>query len=474
MLWACVRLPRLALDAVLRTRTDPARPLVLVEGPAQLRRLHSVNNAAAAAGLTPGMRLATAHALLPEVATIDHDPRADARTHALLAAWAYGYSSMVGTGWGDAVLLEVEASFHLFGPWARLESRLRDDLRALGFAHTIALAPTPRAAYAFAALRDGLAITDPRMLGDALARMPVRRAGLPGDAGARLHHMGMRTLDDVRGLPRAGLLRRFGKALVEHLECMRGEADDPVQCYAPPDRFDARIELECEVESSLALLFTLRRLVGDLAAYLACRDGGVQRFVLGLQHEAGQTDVPVGLLAAERDGALLFELARNRLEQASLPHPVVGLRLVAEQLPPFVPAVRDLFDTRPAQAMPWTQLRERLRARLGDDAVHRVAATADPRPERAWQCVVDDGDAPCAASAPLRPARPTWLLSRPMPLQAPPVRVLSGPERLESGWWDDGDLRRDYYIVETACGRHAWAYASVGERDGWMVQGWFG
>src|SRR3546814_3568859 len=80
------------------------------------------------------------------------------------------------------------------------------------------------------------------------------------------------------------------------------------------------IELGYEVESHQALLFPLRRLVGDLATYLSVRDGGVQRFVLRLEHEQTHTDVVVGLLAAEREPGVLFELTRSRLEQRSEEH----------------------------------------------------------------------------------------------------------------------------------------------------------
>ena len=78
MLWACILLPQLALDAVLRRLPDPETPLALVEGPAQLRSLHSVNESAAAAGLRAGMRLAAAHALLAGVRTVAHEPADDA------------------------------------------------------------------------------------------------------------------------------------------------------------------------------------------------------------------------------------------------------------------------------------------------------------------------------------------------------------------------------------------------------------
>jgi len=517
MLWACVLLPQLALDAVLRRRPDPEAPLALVGGPAQLRTLHAVNAAAAAAGLAPGMRLVAAHALLRDFAMVEHDEAVEARVQRFLAAWAYRHSSLVSAQWPGCLLLEVRGSFSLLGPWPRIEARLRGELDALGFRHRIALAPTPRAARVFAGLRDGLAIPHAATMATQLDQVPVRRACLPDGLGTRLQRMGIADLRSLRGLPRDALRRRFGLPLLEHLDRLYGQADDPLAYYQPPDHFDARVELGYEVESHTALLFPLRRLIGDLCTFLSIRDGGVQRFVLRLEHErvarqgvadgAAHTDVEVGLLAAERGQAMLFELARSRLERVEIPAPVVALRLLARQLPPFVPAARDLFDTRSQQQLPWPQLRERLRARLGDEAVYRVAPAGDPRPERAWRKV--EGDAARIEAAPPRPPRPLWLLPRPVPfvepglpgcarLADPPTadmgigagspraravgpgsparrgaRILSGPERLESGWWDDADTRRDYYVLETAQGQRAWAFAPPGELGGWMLHGWF-
>ena len=471
MLWACVLLPQLALDAVLRRRPDPHAPLALVGGPAQLRTLHAVNAAATEVGLRAGMRLTAAHALLPEVALVEHDPQADARWQRFLAAWAYRHSSLVSAQWPGCIVLEMRASFRLLGPWPRIEARLREELDTLGFCHRIALAPTPRAAQVFAGLRDGLALPHPGAMADTLDRVPVRRAQLPGDSGERLQRMGIRDLRNLRALPRDAVRRRFGLPLLQHLDRLYGDADDPLTLYAPPDHFDARVELGYEVESHTALLFPLRRLVGDLCTYLSVRDGGIQRFVLRLEHEESHADVEVGLLAPEREPAMLFELARSRLERVALGKPVVGMRLLARELPPFVPASRDLFEGRAQQQLPWPQLRERLRARLGDDAVYRVAPAGDPRPERAWRRI--EGEGARIGAAPARPPRPLWLLPRPLPLRGGRLRIVSGPERLESGWWDGQDARRDYYVLETAQGQRAWAFAPPGEQGGWMLQGWF-
>src|SRR3546814_4277735 len=93
MLWACIHRPQLAPDAVLPRTPAPDRPLALVSGPAHLRHLHAVNETAAQAGLKPGMRLSAAHALLSDVALVEHDTSADVRWQRFLAAWAYRHSS---------------------------------------------------------------------------------------------------------------------------------------------------------------------------------------------------------------------------------------------------------------------------------------------------------------------------------------------------------------------------------------------
>jgi protein ImuB len=466
MLWACVLLPHLALDGVLRRRANHD-PLVLVDGPVNARSIVAVNAAAREAGLRVGQRLMAARALLATFEALPCDHQAADRWQRFLAAVAYRYSSEVSL-LPHAIVLEVSRSLGLFGPWPRFEAMLRADFTALGFRHRIAVAPTPHGAYVLAGVEDGQAVLSPDHLPRALQGVPTRKSRLPAASIEALSGMGIRTLGQLLKLPRDGLRRRFGAELLQAIDRLLGELPTGLDSYRPPDVFDLRIELSHEVENIAALVFPLRRMIGDLAAYLAGRDGGVQRFLLRLEHrDARMTEVPVGLLSPERDAGMLFELARGRLEQVQLPEPVLGLRLVARDLPAFVPAGRDLFDERQANALPIEQLRERLRARLGDRAVYRLGSTTDPRPERA-QAVAE------SAAAYHEPhPRPTWLLDRPIPLRGPAPRILAGPERLETGWWDGAEACRDYYVVETSLGQHAWAFCQPGEQSGWMLQGWF-
>lgn len=471
MLWACVWLPHLALDSVLRRHPAPEKPIVLVHGPLQRRVLLATNEAAKAKGLQAGQSFTTAQALLPELTAIEYDEESVMQARRLLAAWAYRYSSQVSAAFGDAVVLEIQGSLGLFGPWPRFEARLREDLDALSFRHRIAMAPVASAAYVLAGHRDGLAIEQNAPMLSALAQVPIARARLPAAAANAFAHLGLRRLGQVFALPRAALGKRHGPELLAQLDRLRGEAPEILPMHRPPDVFDARIELSFETESAEALQFPLRRLTSDLAAYLAGRDGGVQRFILRLEHEDhAHSDVPIGLLAPERDAALLFELARGRLAQASVPAPVRGLRLLARELPPFVPAGADLFDLRAQQGMPWEQLRERLRARLGNHSVHGLSAVAEHRPEYAWRR--DAGDTPATPAQEALP-RPTWLLERPVPLREARLHLLAGPERIETGWWDGKDAQRDYYVAETSQGQRAWVFCAAGEHGPWMLHGWF-
>ncbi len=479
MLWAALLLPRLGLDALARgvpesdehlshlalISRDQARPTIVDAMP----RLRD-------AGVRRGHTLAAAQALFPQLKTARHDPAQEQKLRELLAGWAYGYSSQVSLREADAILIEIGGSLSLFGPWPKLERRWRAELNELGVSHRLAVAPTALGALALARAQDGVLIANHTVLRQALDALPIAHAQVPAFAAEALHGMGLRRLREVYALPRAGLIRRFGAALAEYLDRLCGAAADPLPLYRPPDRFQARMEFDHEIESSEALRFPLRRLIGDLCAFLLSRDGGVQQLDLVLEHDPLQfkqlapTRLAIGLQSPQRDAQTVFDLCVLRLQASSVPAPVRALGVQVANLPPFVPLARDLFDQARGAQLDWSQLADRLRSRLGADAVYALAPTDDPRPERAWRRRV-------AASAP-SPARklgprPSWLLRRPMPLHGEPRRILAGPERIEAGWWDGGDLRRDYYVIETHQGQRAWAFRGIQGEEPWLLHGWF-
>jgi protein ImuB len=489
MLWACLRFPRLALDAIrIGEPADREKPFAVIDGPTQRREIVLANGEAKRAGVRAGLALTAAHALCPELSIASRDEDAERQSLASVAAWAYRFSADVSIAGGDAILLEIGASLTLFGGLAALLRRLRCEIAAFGFDYSLAAAATATAAHVLAAQADGIAIPHAGPLASALGAVPLATSGLDDDAIAALRGMGFRNLRDLFRLPRAELARRIGPDALDHLDRMRGLAAETLARYRPADRFERRLEFSFGIESQGALAFALQRLVRELAAFLVARDGGVERFTLVLGHERGaSTRIEVGLLAPQREAVSLLELARTRLERIELAAPVHALTLVADDLPPLCPLHTDLFDTARREALDWPALVERLRARLGDEALHGLRCVADHRPARAWRLADVDLE-PSRTKPNVQPAepradagfrkRPFWLLPKPQLLRGELAQILAGPERIESGWWDEHDKRRDYYVVETRLGQRAWAFVPVASgsgciESGWTLHGWF-
>jgi protein ImuB len=469
MFWACCHLPSLSLEVF----ESGATPRAVIDGPAQRALVHQPDAAARVAGIRIGQPVAAARACCAGLDVQRRDVAAEAMRLQTLALHAYTFSSQVVPCPPQALLLEVGASLRLFGGWPAIRQGLRERFAAEDHALQLALAPTPQAAQLFARLRDGVAIASREKLAHRLDAVALSDASLSASQHAMLQAIGVRTLGEARRLPAAALARRAGTELIEQLARLYGEQHDPQPLWQPPLRFALRCEFEYGIDTAPALRFPLQRLTRELARHLHARDAAVLRFELHFGHE-GQppSAMPVGLRTPLRQAEALFDAARNRLEQHTLPAPAHWLELIAEDLPAFAPPAADLFDTASRGTLDWNALVERLRARLGDDAVNGVVPYPDHRPEYAWR----RGESRVAETpAYFSTSRPIWLLPQPQPLRAHVVRILDEFERIESGWWDGEDARRDYVVADLDTGQRAWLFREAGREDAaWMVHGWFG
>ncbi len=88
---------------------------------------------------------------------------------------------------------------------------------------------------------------------------------------------------------------------------------------------------------------------------------------------------------------------------------------------------------------------------------------------------------PAALPALFRTRRARYgCLAEPQPLahlfETKPWILRDGPERIESGWWDGKDVRRDYFVAENPQGELMWIYRDhrYGIDDGeWFLHGVF-
>ncbi len=467
MHWACCYLPSLSLEVFESTST----PRIVIDGPAQRAWVHAASSAALALGVRPGQTLAAAHTISSDIDVKRRDVSLESSRLQLLALHAYSSSPQVVLMPPDVVLLEVGACLKLFGGWPAIRQRLRQAFIDEGHTARIALAPTPLAAQLLATLKDDVSVANKARLADRLDGIAISDAQLDKAHYALLADVGIRRLGEARRLPSSSLARRAGRELITHLQRLYGESADPQTFWQPPPRIELACEFEYGIDNSQALRFPLQRLTRELTRHLHARDCTIQRFELRFGHE-GQppTALAVGLRTPLRQADALFDSACVRLDQAQLPAPAHRLSLIADDLLVFSPPTADLFDTANRGSLDWKTLTERLSARLGDSAVSSIAAWPDHRPEHAWR----RSASPSADPMENLPPRPTWLLPKPQPLSARIVAFIGSAERIESGWWDGQDARRDYVIADLDTGQRAWLFREVGSEDtAWRVHGWF-
>lgn len=479
-MWLALRFPNWALD--WREQSADGRPTLVVETVTRRQRVIATNRSARANDVHPGMGLADARTRLPEVIVLDRNRAAETAAMARLAGWAWRYSSQIHWAIADhdiqsaRLIVEIGASLRLFGGQRRLLAGIRDDLDKLDYPYRAGVGNTPQAALAFSrGPRAGGHVPD-------LAALPLRCLALETATRATLEACGFRWTGEVLALPAATLARRFGHALLDYFEQLRGRRPHGLSLYQPPSRYRARHELVGAVKSTQGLIFALHRIFRELALFLRGLDSAIQTLRLHLAHEHHPTTrITLHLSAPSHDARHLERVAHERLENILLVAPVLEIGLVSDRLRPIEHRQQAIWrQSGPTGADTWPHALDRLRARLGHRAVHWLEVPADHRPENA----TTERDAPPPRS-PARDAtadalpRPFWLIEPPEPLSTETLGSLSwinGPERIESGWWDT-DRRRDYFRAMDAYGRLLWLFrdlTATDETHRYFLHGLFG
>lgn len=468
--WLALRFPHLALDLYGRGQARQGAALA-VSGVLQRREcILDANPAALAAGVQPGMPVSAARGILDSLQLCERQPEQERQALQRLARWCYQYSHQVSIP-GDraGLFVEIGASERLFGPPQRIAPRLVRELGRLGYHALAGSAPTPEAAW-LSAPSSGH-IRAPGHIREQLAGLPLSKLHLDSAQVISMERMGFRRLGDLLRLPRKALTRRFGPDLPDYIDRLLGVRDRPLRLYQPPETFSSRLELPAEIRAAQALLFPVRRLLEEFSGVLRGGDLAVQNLEILLLHEdAEDSRLALGLQSPTQDAERLQRVLRERLERLRLPAAVREVRLEAPRLLRFDAGQRSLFHDTPAdRQQDVEQLAERLQARLGPAAVSGLTGVEDHRPEHSWRNRRLDEAPDCTALA----HRPAWLLPRPQRCMIGNYEILAGPERIESGWWDGRDCRRDYFIVRDAQGSLLWAFHEHKPRRGWFLHGIF-
>lgn len=445
--------------------------------------IYRANRAAMAHGILPNLSASAARVLCEQVVLL---PRSHARERqgleqAALAALPFTPKVVLDQ---DAVVLEVASSLRLFGGLKRLGQRLKRVWEQGPLTLTYGVAPTPRAAWLIAKARaTGLAashVYHARDLACVLADLPVTLFDWPESTQQALATLGIHTLGNLTQLPRDGVLRRWGSVLRD-VDRAYGHAADPRIDYVAPEHFEGSVALIEPTSDAAQVLLAAEQLWQGFALFLNVRGRAAIRHQLLLDHGRSlpPTVLVIATQEATRDAARWKKITQEQLNRTALGGQVYEVRLGMADHQPYQPTNTSLFPGAAEQALQRNTIIETLTARLGPEGVTRIATGNDHRPEQATgqaALAVFEDSVVRFANQP----RPAWLLPQPRALilrQRRPewqgaLVFLAGPERIESGWWDNAPARRDYYVARNPHGETVWVYQNL-QDERWYLHGFF-
>ncbi len=500
----CLWFPEWPLQRRLAAQPDLADSvLLLTESTSRGEFVRYVNRLGKRRGITAGMPVSEAKTLVRARDRFVCEPaHPEQDRHGLieLALQAERFSFCVGLEDAErpeCLLLEVTGIVHLFGgeesfgrsvdEWA--SSQALDGW--IGVAGTIGQAWA--AAHILARHRQPSILSSEDQ--DILEAFPLDALRLKEATVSKLHRLGLETVSQLLAIDRPALMRRFGEELLRRLDEFTGQRPELITPCRPKPRYRVERTLEEGVGHPEAVEHLSSSLLEQLLKQL-------QSWRLGLRHLQGELQLEdrtvqaIGLRVcrATNDQRHLEELLRFQWERAALTAPLMSLSWEALEVMPLDAAQGELFDQAVLdQARQYAMLINRLVSRLGEAVVVAPQLLPDPVPERSVRRSPITQTAKETLS--FGQTRRCHALDRPPILfnelraidvitltPAGPPQVVFwnshrweiggawGPERIESGWWQDEFVRRDYYRAETTMGLRLWLFRRL--QDGcWFWHG---
>lgn len=479
MLWLALTFPQLQLDslAAVEEAKEGSIARVIID---KQQKIIQKNVLAADSGIQAGMKLGTAAALADPLTVHVYEESFELQRLQELAQACYEHSADIALISSDTLVFEVSSMLQLYGDFPTYWQALSEVIASQSLTVQGAIAPSVLAAREIARSTGPNSNMTSQFEGrdswlSALKRLSIAQLDIPFATQKQLEHLGLKRVEQLHELcqhtqARKELGVRLGRELLLYLDRLFGEVAYPLNYFRPPEQFTCSILLDHEIQSSVSLLFPLKRLLQALQTYLQSRTKRVQKLCLSLQQRDGR-EQRVDSSSAEplRDSQSWLSLMQLRLERVELEAPVLGLRLEASDLLEETQQTQDLFE--PVAGLAPEQLVSRLQAGLGESSVRRFQVQEDHRPEYAFseQCALKQAEKPNVCDCSLS-VRPSLFLDSPQPLLEN-IQLIHGPERIQSAWWTDQVICRDYFVARNLDQQTLWVFRD--EQQQWYVHGLF-
>jgi protein ImuB len=347
-MFACLLIPDFLVQAALLLEPKDTRealrrrPMVVLDGPANLLRVAALNDAARNSGIKTGMTKLQVEIfdgiLLRNRSTASEEAAQDS-----LLTCATAFSPRVESTCRGTVILDLAGTEKLFGSPEKAACKIAVCARQIGFHLRIAIASNPDAALYAARGFTGITVIPP---GDEAIRLASLRVGIlptTPELAEVLEGWGIHTFRSLASLPSIALVERLGQEGLTLQKLAQGQLVRPLQIAESTPDFVESYEFDDPVETLESLAFVLNRLLQQLCAHLASHslainelrltlDLEVRRLQGGNNREQYKHEWKLPLPTQDRN--MLFTLVRLDLERSTFSAPVKRLTIEAASVKP--------------------------------------------------------------------------------------------------------------------------------------------
>lgn len=457
-------------------------------------KISATTKAAEEKGIVPGMALADAKVINPDLLAFDDEAHSALKLIKHLAKWAIRYSPNVALDAPDGIIINSSGCAHLFGGEEKYVQNIASKLQEIGYHCQLALSDTIGTSWGLSRHAKTTQIIPSHEQHLALSQLPPQALRLTANLVDKLYKLGFQKIGSFMQLPDAMLRRRFGNELLLRLHQALGREKEPLIPIIVKPAFEERLYCLEPIKTKSGIEIAIEKLLQNLCKRLAKEGMGIRSAELkGYRIDGILTAVKIGTNQATHQInhlCKLFELKISEIE------PALGIEifcLTATKTEPIVLQQEKLWSGKNSiNNQNLAQLLDRLAGKVGEQAIKRYLPQAHYWPERSLRKALSLEEKSTVNWQGI--PRPMEILHQPVAIQVsapipdyPPmnfrykgelhlIRKADGPERIEREWWLDTGAHRDYYILEDEKGRRYWVFRSGHYNEAqsaWFLHGFF-
>ncbi len=455
-----------------------------------------INSLATKAGITSGMLVADARAIVPHLQVQEDVPDLPEKLLKRLAEYCIRFTPFAAIDLPDGLILDASGCTHLWGSDQKYLDEINNRLTARGYHIRSGMADSIGTAWAIARFGKISPIATPGGNAAALLPLPAAALRLEKETVERLTRLGLRYINDFISMPRSAMRRRFGEAFIIRLNQALGNEPEIIAPLHPIEPWQERLPCLEPIAHATGIEIALQKLLQRICHRLQQAQKGLRKAILKTFCIDGRIEsIEIGTNRPSHNVVHLFKLFEPKINSLA---PGLGIEL-------FILDALNVTDAIALQENVWKQesglhniklseLLDRIAGRFGLEHIHRYLPAQHYWPGRSIKQALSLDEQPTIGWKIEHP-RPLQLLPVPEPIEVtapipdyPPMlfrykgklhKIIKadGPERIEQEWWIQEGQHRDYYYAEDETGNRYWLFRSrhytADKKTRWFIHGFF-